>query len=408
VNILFADQFSEPGGAQLCLMDLMPAILRRGWRPHMILPGNGRLVEWSRQWKVPVYPLPLRALSNGRKGLRDLGYFGVDTLRTAAELREVVQQHRIDVLYVNGPRVLPAVVGLECPLIFHAHSIVSGSWVRHMASWVVRTSRAQVIAVSEYAGRPYSSIPGIRVIYNGVPDYGPRRVFSDGRLRVGMAGRIAPEKGQLDFVKAARRIGGERLSFRICGDSLFSAGDYARRVRNEAAGSPVEFAGWRDDTAGMFADLDILVVPSSSDEASPRVVIEALSAGVPVVAYRSGGIPELIEDGRTGIFTDSPDWESLANALVRLGSNLHQMNAISAAGRREWEVRFTLKRYQDEICRFIENITSRSDRRSKALKADERLPDSNRRASPDQPLPVESSVAADKQLREAGRERQAS
>ena len=71
MNILFIDQFSDPGGAQLCLIDLMPEIKRRGWNPQIMAPGSGELLKWSCREGIPTHALPLRRYSNGRKAVVD-------------------------------------------------------------------------------------------------------------------------------------------------------------------------------------------------------------------------------------------------------------------------------------------------------------------------------------------------
>jgi glycosyltransferase involved in cell wall biosynthesis len=334
MNILFADQFSETGGAQLALMDILAAALDRGWSPHVALPGNGRFVEWCDGRGIPVYELPLRPQGNGRKTSRDWLRFFFDIQRMRSMLQEIAIQQEIDLVYVNGPRVLPATVGLGLPLIFHAHSDVANVWGNAIRLWAAR--QARVIAVSSYSARSFSKAS---IIYNGVAEH-YRGVRVPGKTRIAILGRIAREKGHLDFVRAAKSIGSDNAVFSVYGDALFGESGYADEVRKEANGA-VEFRGWQDDIAGVLRDVDILAVPSFGREASTRVIMEAFSAGVPVVAYRSGGIPELIEDGVTGILT-----ESLEDALL--------MGKLSAAGRAEWQKRFTLERFQQAVCEVIE------------------------------------------------------
>ena len=111
-----------------------------------------------------------------------------------------------------------------------------------------------------------------------------------------------------------------RCEFVVCGDALFSSPHYSRRVRAEAEGLPIEFTGWRDDIRDVLSTLDLVVVPSSRVEATTRVILEAFSAGIPVVAFRSGGIPEIVEDGVTGVLS-APTAPDLASKLLELFSN---------------------------------------------------------------------------------------
>ncbi len=349
MNILFVDQFSEPGGAQLALVDVLDAARQRGWTPIMMAPGEG---------------LPLRPLTRGRKGARDLMRFMYDLPRMRKALRRAIAQYKADLVYINGPRVLPAAIGIEIPVIFHAHSYVHGRAPRWLTLHSVRRTRAVVIAASDFIARSFqtASRQPIRVIYNGSPDYGATSSrFDAGKtIRVGIVGRLAPEKGQLDFVRAARLISGGSARFTIYGDSAFAGDDYARQVRAEAPAASVDLQDWRSDVGGVYRELDVLVVPSFAEEASTRVIMEAFSAGVPVIAYPSGGIPEIIDHGRTGLLTAEPTFESLAASLRRLIADSSEMKVLALAGRAEWKERFTKQRFQSAVCEVIESAM-RSD-----------------------------------------------
>lgn len=356
MNILFIDQFSDPGGAQRCLMDLLPEVQRRGWTPCLMAPGNGELTDWCWQSGIPVHTLPLRRCANGTKTAMDLLRFGFDMPRMAAAIRSVIAEKGIDIVYVNGPRVLPAVAGLSrVPVIFHAHSLIGQVYASTIAELSLRLAHATVIAASKFVARTQRNA---RVIYNGVADLslGPRS-FVGRPTRVGIIGRIAPEKGQLDFVRAARLLGGGSGSpqFLVYGAPLFSDPGYERAVRAEAQNAPVQFCGWTNNISTALRDLDLLAVPSGPSEAATRVIMEAFSAGTPVLAYCSGGIPELVEDGRTGVLTESPDTEALARGIRLLMADPAKLERLSIAGRREWNARFRIDTLQSNICALLDS-----------------------------------------------------
>src|SRR5215468_4454445 len=104
MNLLLVDQFSDPGGAQLCLRDLLPGILERGWKARLMVPGSGPLAVAAEACGVPVHALPIANYTSGRKTALDVLRFGVDTPRTVAAMRSVVRRHAINLVYVNGPR----------------------------------------------------------------------------------------------------------------------------------------------------------------------------------------------------------------------------------------------------------------------------------------------------------------
>lgn len=356
MNILFVDQFSDPGGAQLCLMDLLPAVLTRGWNATLLVPGDGELALWCRRAGIPVHALQPSRYANGEKSALDSIRFAFDIPRTRSAIRDIVARHKIDLLYVNGPRVLPAAAGVGCPVIFQAHSVVAGRHSQKVVEFSARRAGATVIAVSAFVARRF---PDARIVYNGVPDFGgAERAFGGREARVGIVGRIAQEKGHLDFVRAARIIAGKPRAarFLVYGERLFSDASYDAEVRASAKNAPVEFCGWRKDSGVVMRDLDILVAPSGPLEAATRVVMEAFSAGTPVVAYRSGGIPELVEDGRTGLLVERGDVEGLARAIVSLIDDPRRMEALSVAGRVQWESRFRIETFRKGVCDVIDAV----------------------------------------------------
>src|SRR5581483_6049398 len=124
----------------------------------------------------------------------------------------------------------------DCPILFHAHSRPGKLYARQLIGRALRTTRAAVIAVSEFVAQAY---PSAQVIYNGVCDLARTRIGKSGPLRVGIVGRIAPEKGHIDFVRAARQING--AEFLIYGEPIFGEPAYTRAVRALAETAPVQF-----------------------------------------------------------------------------------------------------------------------------------------------------------------------
>jgi glycosyltransferase involved in cell wall biosynthesis len=360
MNILFVDQFSDPGGAQLALLDILDEALNRGWNSRIIAPGFGKLLQRASATGVHVDRLSLRPLTNGSKSPRDALRYLADLPRMRAEIRRSIVTHRADVLYINGPRPLPAAIGLDIPVIFHAHSLVNGAIPRALTVHALRRTRATLIAASHFAAAPFETGP--HVIYNGSPDFGQHRsTDGNGITRIGMVGRISPYKGQLDFVRAVHALKAPNASFTIYGDSLYSEPDYETRVRALAAGTNIAFEPWRDDVTTIYNELDILAVPSSSNEVSTRVIMEAFSAGVAVVAYPSGGIPEVVEHERTGLLTTHADSAQLAQALHRLIVEPQIRNSLARAARAEWQQRFTRRSFQTSVCDVIEATYSNRD-----------------------------------------------
>jgi glycosyltransferase involved in cell wall biosynthesis len=135
--------------------------------------------------------------------------------------------------------------------------------------------------------------------------------------------------------------------FIVHGASLFSSPEYDTRVRQAAAGLPVEFPGWTGDVYTAMAALDLLLVPSARVEGTTRVILEAFAAGLPVIAFRAGGIPEVVEHRRNGLLVDTP--MEMARETIALLRDSAQRLEMSRIARETWAQRFTLERYQAEL-----------------------------------------------------------
>ena len=96
----------------------------------------------------------------------------------------------------------------------------------------------------------------------------------------------------------------------------------------------VTFAGFVDDVAGVLAGADIAVHASVIPEPHGQVVVEAMAAGVPVIAAAAGGPAEIVTDGVDGVLVPPGDVAALANALTRLAADARLRTELGAAGRR--------------------------------------------------------------------------
>lgn len=370
MRLLLLDQFSDMGGAQHGLLDLLPAIQERGWKALAGLPGDGELFQRARALGFDTARVECGPYASGKKSLMDVGRFLMGLPRLARRIRGLADSIHADLVYINGPRLLPAAARarLRAPVLFHSHSYLFPGLVRTLTGTSLRRLDAWVVGSCEFVAepwRPYVRPDRVSVVYNGVAE---AQVQSPGRTRrvprpcstVGCIGRIAPEKGQREFLVAARIIHRAlpECRFFIYGAALFSeagAARYEAEVRDGAAGLPVEFPGWVTDVCSALANLDLLLVPSASHEATTRVILEAFAAGVPVVAFRSGGIPEVVEDGETGLLAGSAE-EMARLAIELLAGDSARLVSISQAARQSWRRNFTLDRYRQRVLEAMEKV----------------------------------------------------
>ena len=170
--------------------------------------------------------------------------------------------------------------------------------------------RAKLV-VSDYGFARRQALPADGAVRSGRAPGSP--------LRIGFAGTLVRHKGAHVLVEAARLLPAGRFEVELWG-SLDTFPGYVADLRSLARGLPARFCGSFDnnDAAAIYGRFDVLVVPSLWPENSPLVIHEAFMAGVPVVAARMGGIPELITDGVNGLLYRADDAAALAAALGAL------------------------------------------------------------------------------------------
>jgi glycosyltransferase involved in cell wall biosynthesis len=368
MRILFLDQFSELGGAQRCLADLISAVLDRGWSVTLALPGEGPFADLLSKLDIAVEFLPCGPYTSGRKTIRDAVRFAFDMRAQVQSIRHLIATHRVDLVYVNGPRFLPAagIASGALPVIFHLHSYLSNWYAASLAGRQLRKPNLHVIASSHFTTKPllrYIDSNRLTTIYNGTSGIQfKQRVFRiDQRWRIGVIGRIAPEKGQMEFVRAARILetGGLPAEYFVHGASMFAPPAYFESLRAASAGLPIQFTGWHDAVGPLLSELDLLIVPSPSHESTTRVVLEGFSAGTPVIAFATGGIPEVIRNGETGILVEPATPEALAAAIRNATRQPRILESIAIAARRKWEEEYTVARYQAQVIGAIEAAAGR-------------------------------------------------
>jgi glycosyltransferase involved in cell wall biosynthesis len=134
-------------------------------------------------------------------------------------------------------------------------------------------------------------------------------------------------------------------------------------------GGGVTFTGMRHDMPELLATADIAVVPSLVEDAFPFAALEAAATGLPVAAFRCGGLPEAVRDGETGLIVDRADWVGLCDALALLLRDSRLASALGEAGSRFAETMgldnhvATLMEFLEEACRAgssAERVASRT------------------------------------------------
>lgn len=220
---------------------------------------------------------------------------------------------------------------------FHALGLgISPNKLRFIANGV-DTKTFRPIAKSDY-------FPSILNIIPGTP-------------LIGYIGRLSPEKGPEVFVRVAAKVH-EKLP--NCRFILVGEGPMRVKLDNEinnlGLGGCIHLAGLQTDMSRVYASLD-LVVSTSFSEGMPLAMMEAMAAGLPIVATNVGGVSDIVEVGHTGLLHSTTDQDGLANSIVTLMSNKSMREEMGKAARKRVEENFELN---DSVSQTSELLRSLS------------------------------------------------
>jgi sugar transferase (PEP-CTERM/EpsH1 system associated) len=296
------------------------------------------------------------------------------------KLLRLLRSERVDILHTHlfGSNTLGRLLGRlgGVPVVIaHEHwSTISPRQAQidrllyRLSSRIIVPSEASKQLVMQTEKIPAGAIS---VLYNGVDTnrFAPpstqaradaRREFGieDYDLLVGVVGRLSPEKGGVDnLIRAAYRLREQHRNVRllIVGDGPVRGEleklDAELREANAGEGSPVIFAGARQDIPRLLGAMDMFVLPSLN-EALPIVILEAMAVGLPAIATRVGGVPEIVQDGATGLLVAPGDEDALLDALSRLAADNALCARLADAGREQVRARFTI----EQMVRNLETI----------------------------------------------------
>jgi glycosyltransferase involved in cell wall biosynthesis len=335
-RVMFVNHTSKIAGAELVLLDLV-----QPWqRASAFLFEDGPLNGAMNQRGLNVI---MSRFGRGLSGIRrDRSLWKAAPLayRLCAIVTEIgYAARRHDVVYANSQKafVLAALATLFArrPLVWHLHDIIDGahfgSMQRRLQVALANRLAARVVVPSEAAAAAFIGAGGrrdlVEVVPNGVsvaPDTRARDAIRkelglpDAPL-AGVFSRLAPWKGQHVLLQAIAKLPG--VHGVIVGDALFGESDYAARLRALAAElgitGRVHFLGHRNDVPKLMHAVDVMVHPSVDPEPFGRTLVEAMLAGVPVIATDTGAASDILEHGKAGTLVRPDDADAIAAAIAR-------------------------------------------------------------------------------------------
>jgi glycosyltransferase involved in cell wall biosynthesis len=344
LDIAFVMTSFEPGGTERQMIELFRRLDRSRWRPHVAcFQGHGAWYSTVTEAAASVAEFPVDSFLNPRT-LHHMRAFARWCRQTHVSVVHTTELYsnifglpaaamgRVPVRIGNrreiNPDKRPAQIALQRAAYGCAHKVVANS-----------QAAADRLMSERVPERKIAVVP------NGLDvDQFSSRAARPSLRRVVVVANLRPEKGHDVLIDAAvevvRRFPDARFE-------LTGGGPELGVLQARAAASPVShvftFLGHRSDVAARLQANDIFVLPSRS-EAFPNAVLEAMAAGLPIVASAVGGIPELVDNERTGLLVAPDDPRALAERICRLMTDPALAGRLGAAARADVEARYSFDR----------------------------------------------------------------
>jgi glycosyltransferase involved in cell wall biosynthesis len=335
-------------GAGTSVLNVVDSLRAYGWSVSGWLPGEGPLADIAAE-RLATVARAERPIAVSTRGWReDPGAVARMRMTPAylSSLREALLELRPHVVHANTLRSLPEAFvarSLGLPVVFHVHELPPRDVKRAAAIRLAARTADVLVGVSEAVSamlRSYTRNTPVLTAHNGIEPVEMSRGGDEHPFTVGTLGTICRVKGTDIFLRAAELALERRpdLRFEHAGqgglhrdaglDDELEALLASPRLRRAA-----KMLG-RAPAAAVLKRWDLFVLPSRSD-AFPLASLEAMAAGVPIVASRVGGIPEQITHLEHGVLVPPGDVEALAEWIVRLYDDraLRAELAAAASGR---------------------------------------------------------------------------
>ena len=355
-------ELAKLGGGGKSLLGLLSHLPESGWKAHVVVPGEGQFTDELAKLHIPHTIYPFKQIAWQQP---------FASLATTLWWNKLFRQIRPSLIHANGfelSRSFALAAGISgIPYITHVRFPVEPIGAR----WTLRGLPKPAAFIFNSHAMKESLWPNLSrlaahskayVAHNAVDlvNFTPAPWPDSRTLRIGIVANFAPFKRHEDFLRMAAEMTKARqdLEFCIVGEDTQGTGRRAaleQLARELKVDSLVRFLGHRSDIPDIMRQLHLLVVPSQF-EPFGRVVIEAMACGRPVIGSRDGGIPEIIEEGKTGYLIGVGDWKGFARAALALLADQEKWTSMSKSASAVARDRFSIAAHVTQITGIYREI----------------------------------------------------
>ncbi len=364
-TILHTIDTTGPGGAETVFIDLATHLPQDKFRSVIVIRGTGWVYdELCRRGFTPVL-------------LEAKGSFNWRYLKS---LMSLIRREKVDLIqsHLLGSNVYCALAGLitRRPVVATFHGAVDigeRERLKGLKFAAINIGASSIVAVSDSLRENIVSRTPLRnsktgVVYNGIDTADFSRPTSDALrskmgwhtddIIIGSLGNIRPAKAYDVLLRAAALLKDHSCRFRfvIAGQGKGTLYEYLLKLRNELGlDETVHFLGFNDDPAEFLSNLDLFLL-SSTSEGFSIATIQAMAAGLPVIATRSGGPEEIITHAKNGWLVQAGSPEAIAQAIEKLAADRSLSAAIALEGQQHARSTFDISTMLNAYQRIYDDL----------------------------------------------------
>jgi glycosyltransferase involved in cell wall biosynthesis len=359
--VLFMCSELRTGGAERQWALLLPRLRALGLAPEVLtLTGRGRFFD-----ELGAAGVPTRSV--GMRNRFDVGGI-VRAIVLARRIRPcLIVTHEVNALVVG--RLIARTLRIRHVMVEHAPAALPIARYRRLlmhlaargADYAIAVSHSQVSSLRKLGFQNGT----IRVIHNGVSPLEPTESRETVRASLGfgpddfvalLVAALRPQKRVPAFIDGVASAHRDNPSIR---GVVAGGGEDLQRFRMyaSAASEAVMLLGERADIGDLMHSSDVVCLTSSS-EANPVTLLEAMSLGRPVLVSDVAGVREIVEEGETGLLFPMHDLDGFASQLKSLAENPGSASAMGEAGREQYDLRFRVERMVEEYAAVFHSLLS--------------------------------------------------
>lgn len=380
-NILYLHAGAEMYGADKILLEIISGIDRSKYNPIVVLPNDGVLVTELKKLDIDVYIVNYPILRRKYFNFKGMLNYLVQYKIKIKEIYKIIEDKEIDIIHVNTTAVLEGIsLKRKChaKLLWHVHEIITNpKFVNYFICFLLGAFADKIVAVSEATKNnivksKLVSSNKIYVVHNGIKNsdiqlkqcgylFDEFKINTSSR-RIGMIGRINSWKGQKDFVDALVPIlenHKDTFAFIIGGvfdGEEWRVNDLKEYINKTSVANRFILSNFRNDTEYLFKFFDIFVMPSIRPDPFPTVVLEAMSAGKPIVGYNHGGVTEMVRQSVNGFLSKPKCPQGITESIEKLLDDKSILEDFGQQSQRMQRELFSIKKFNERFDELYESL----------------------------------------------------